>query len=100
MKQNTHFIHLPLLINMLLENTDYTIRQEKETLLRTGIEEIKLIIYGLNNWVYTENPKESLYELIKINHEFIMIFRVNVMSKSVIYLYNQQMFKKYCKHFL
>ena len=85
---------------MLLENTDDTIRQEKETLLRTGIEEIKLIIYGLNNWVYTENPKESLYELIKINHEFIMIFRLNVISKSVIYLYNQQMFKKHCKHFL
>lgn len=69
---------------MLLENTDGPIRQEKETLLRTGIEEIKLIIYGLNNWVYTENPKESLYELIKINHEFIMICRLNYIKINYI----------------
>ena len=79
----------PLLVNIVLEVLDTTIRQEKE---RRGMqiqkEEMKLSLFADDMIVYMENPIDSTKKLLDLINEFCKTagYKVNT-QKSKAFLY-------------
>ena len=91
-----------LLFNIILEDLDTAIRQEKEIKgIQIRREEVKLSLFAEDMILYIENPKISTQKLLEVINEFSKVARYKInIQKSVAFLYtNNKISEKVRKQF-
>ena len=80
-----------LLFNIVLEVLPMEIREEKEIKgLQMGKEEVNLSLFADNMMLYTENPKNTIRNLLELISEFQKVSRNKINTpKSLAFLYKQ-----------
>ena len=79
----------PLLFNIVLEVLAMAIREEKEIkIIQMRKEEVKLSLFADDMILYTENPKDSIRNLLELSSEFSKLvgYKINA-QKSLAFLY-------------
>ena len=77
----------PLLLSIVLEVLATAIRAEKEIKgIQIGKEEVKLSLFDMI--LYTENPKDSIRELLELinEHSKVEEYKINNTQKSLVFL--------------
>ena len=79
----------PLLLSIVLEVLATAIRAEKEIKgIQIGKKEVKLSLFADDMILYTENPKDSIRELLELinEHSKVEEYKINNTQKSLVFL--------------